>query len=260
MEDGGQKLKRVRDRLGLRYRDVEQASLIIAERQQSDEFVIALSRLADIENKGTVPTVYRLYSLCVIYRLDMAEVLQWYGVHIQQMAADAAAIPIERTHLIGLTTPDHGSLQVPLSLDPGLNLTKTTFLSRWIQKWGSLPLMLLNGLDLKNHRYAFIGLDDWWMYPIMHPGSLILIDESKRKIASGGWTTEFDRPIFFLEHRDGYACSWCNLQDGNLILQPHPSAQEAPMVFDYPNEIDVIGQVTGVAMILGPARQRGTRS
>ena len=37
MEDAGQKLKRVRERLNLRYRDVEQASLRISERRQNDE-------------------------------------------------------------------------------------------------------------------------------------------------------------------------------------------------------------------------------
>jgi len=255
MEAAGQKLKRVRDRLGLRYRDVEQASLIIAARHQNDEFTIALSRLSDIENKGTVPTLYRLYSLCVIYRLDLSEVLQWYGVDIARTPSDAAAIPHDRTHIIGLTAPDQGGVHVPLSLDPGIDLNRTTFLSRWIQRWGSLPLMLLNGLDLKNHRYAFIGLEDWAMYPLLQPGALVLIDEAKRKIIQSGWTTEFERPIYFLEHRQGYECSWCSLEGGSLILQPHPSSQRPPQVFAYPDEIDVVGQVTGVAMLLGPARQ-----
>src|SRR5205814_10051316 len=71
MEEAGQKLKRARERLNLRYRDVEEASNQIAARHNNDEFVIALSRLSDIENKGTVPTIYRLYSLCTIYRLDI---------------------------------------------------------------------------------------------------------------------------------------------------------------------------------------------
>src|SRR5215467_14316229 len=70
MEMPGGKLKRVRERLKLTYRDVEEASQQIARRRGNDEFVIALSRLADIENKGTVPTIYRLYTLCAIYRLD----------------------------------------------------------------------------------------------------------------------------------------------------------------------------------------------
>ena len=50
MERPGQKLKRVRERLNLTYRDVELASRQIAARRGSDNFVIALSRLADIEH------------------------------------------------------------------------------------------------------------------------------------------------------------------------------------------------------------------
>ena len=38
MEDAGQKLRRVRDRLGMRFRDVEQASLKIADKYHNDEF------------------------------------------------------------------------------------------------------------------------------------------------------------------------------------------------------------------------------
>ena len=59
MEEAGQKLKRIRERLRLKYRDVEEASLRIAAAHQNDEFVVALSRLADIENKGTMPSMYR---------------------------------------------------------------------------------------------------------------------------------------------------------------------------------------------------------
>ena len=57
MEDAGQKLKRVRERLRLKFRDVEEASGRISARHGSDEFAIVLSRLADIENKGTLPTI-----------------------------------------------------------------------------------------------------------------------------------------------------------------------------------------------------------
>ena len=53
----GQKLRRARERLGLRYRDVEEASQRIAFRHGNDEFSIGLSRLADIENKGTLPSL-----------------------------------------------------------------------------------------------------------------------------------------------------------------------------------------------------------
>ena len=60
MERPGEKLKKARERLKLTYRDVERAGQQVAERRGSDEFAIALSRLADIEHKGTVPTIFRL--------------------------------------------------------------------------------------------------------------------------------------------------------------------------------------------------------
>jgi len=260
MEEAGQKLKRVRERLNLRYRDVEQASLRIAERHHNDEFVIALSRLADIENKGTLPTLYRLYSLCAIYRLDIYEVMQWYGVNLSQLAEDAMSLQIERTHPVGFVADDHDEVPFPLALDPGVDLRRTTYLSRMIQRWGKLPLVLLNGLDLKNQRYGFVGTEDWTMYPLIQPGSFVVIDETRRKIVNTGWTHEFERPIYFLEHRRGFACGWCNLADGQLILQPHPASLCNPEVFSYPADIDVIGQVIGVAMRLDQGRRRRTRS
>ncbi|MGD0362217.1 MAG: helix-turn-helix transcriptional regulator [Bryobacteraceae bacterium] len=259
MENAGQKLKRARERLNLRYRDVEQASMRIAELRRNSEFTIALSRLSDIENKGTVPTIYRMYALCAIYRLDMAEVLEWYGVDLAVLPADAAALPLESTHLLGFGPGTQGEVQVPLVIDPGVDLSKTTYLSRAIRRWGKLPLSLLNAVDLKHHRYAFVGSEDWSMYPILQPGALVLIDESRRKIVNSGWNSEFERPIYLLEHRAGCVVGWCTLDSGRLVLQPHPASQCFPVVYAFPSEIDVIGQVTGVAMTLDQGKRRRTR-
>lgn len=259
MEVAGQKLKKRREELNLRYRDVEEFSLQIAARHKNDEYAVALSRLADIENKGTVPSIFRLYSLCAIYRLDILDVLGWYSVDVSQMPADAASVSIERTHTIGFHSNGHGDVQLPLALDPGIDLRKTTYLSRMIQRWGKLPIMLLSGLELKSHRYAFIGTEDWSMYPMIQPGSLVLIDEARRKVVGTGWQNEFERPIYFLEHRQGYVCGWCNLNEGQLVLQPHPASQCNPEIYAFPDEIEVIGQVTGVAMRLEQGRRRRVR-
>src|SRR5215472_3807694 len=136
MEDAGQKLNRARERLNLRYRDVEEASLRIAERHNNEEFIIALSRLSDIENKGTVPTIYRLYTLCAIYRLKLSEVLGWYGADPAGIPADAAAVPLAETHVVGFSPDENATVQLPLALDPGFDTRKTAYLSRMIQRWG----------------------------------------------------------------------------------------------------------------------------
>ena len=62
------------------------------------------------------------------------------------------------------------------------------------------------------------------MYPLIPPGSLVVIDDSRRRIANSGWSCEFDRPIYFLEHRDGHLCSWCTQRDDQVIVIPHPAS------------------------------------
>ncbi len=261
MEDGGQRLKAARERLNLRYRDVEEASVRLANRHKNDDYSLALSRLADIENKGSVPSIFRLYALCAIYRLDLLEALRWFGVDISQLPGDAVyAGSVERTHPIKHEANGQGSVQVPLALDPGLDPRRTTFLSRMIQRWGSLPLMLLNGLEPKERCYAFVGTEDWFMYPLLRPGSLVIIDERRRRPEKGPWTTEFERPIYFCEHRDGFSVSWCSVNNDKMYLLPHPASASEPLVFEYPREIEPLGQVIAVAMSLDPVRGRRIRS
>lgn len=258
MERPGEKLKRAREQLSLTFREVEEASQKIARRRGSDEFAIALSRLSDIENKGTVPSIYRLYSLCAIYRLDLDEVLQWYGVPRELMASDSAQIPLRATHPVRLAADPRSTVPIPHDLQ--VDLSQTTFISHLVRRWGRMALTFINGVDPRQFRYGFIGLEDWSMHPLLSPGAFVVIDESKRKIVSDGWTNEFERPIYFLEQRQGFLCGWCSLADGKLAVQPHPSSDQIVRIFEFPREIDVIGQVVGVAMPLDARRRRRPRS
>jgi len=257
MERPGVKLKGIREKLKLTYRDVERASQEVAARHANDEFAIALSRLADIENKGTVPTIFRIYSLCVIYRLDFHETLRWYGIPIDLLASDALQLPHKETHPLHFDSP--GLVTIPVPPDKEIDLTHTTFLSQIVRRWGKSGLSFLNGWDLRHLRFGLIGLEDWSMHPVLHPGSLVLIDQGRRRIATSGWSSELDRPIYFLEHRGGYRCGWCALQDDSVIVQPHPSSQSSPEIFAA-DEIDIIGQVTGVAMLLESKKRRPVRN
>jgi transcriptional regulator with XRE-family HTH domain len=256
MERPGEKLRQAREKLQLTYRDVVEASQKIAQRRNSEEFAIALSRLADIENKGTLPTIYRLYTLCAIYRLDWKEVLRWYGVPIELLPSDALQIRLQRTHAIRFTPV--GTAEVPPALDREIDLNKTAFLSHLVGRWGKMPLSFLAGLE-RHLQYGLVGLSDWSMYPVLQPGSLLLIDQNRRKIAVDGWTTEFDRPIYFLEHRHGYCVGWCSRVAGRLLLETHPAGQQPPTLFEN-SEVDIVGQVAGVAMLLEGRKRRHART
>ena len=248
--DAGLKLKRIREKLGLRYRQVEQASNLIAQQHRNQDYVVGLSRLADIENKGVVPSLHRLYSLCAIYRLPVAEVLDWYGIHLEEMPRDSGFAAPPSTHPIQFSNGDRALVSLPLKLDPGVDFRQTTYLSRVIQQWGKIPLTLLENLNIQEYRYAVIGTEDYLMYPLLPPGALVQIDDSYRQIENSGWANEYDRPIYFFELRDSYACCWCNVAENHLILQPHPGSPSKPVVLSYDTDVDVLGRVVGVAMQL----------
>jgi hypothetical protein len=197
-----------------------------------------------------------LYSLCAIYRLDFGEVLSWYGVRTSQLPVELPGPGSPATHVVW-ASPENGAAtarvtESDLSLEPG----STSFLGH-LQRWGGCSIPTLDGANGRNYRYGYIGLNDWSMYPVLQPGSLVAIDDRHRKIASGGWNHEFDRPIYFLEHRDGFACNWCTLAGGNLIVLSHPASQVPPVVYRYPNDIEVVGQVAGIAMLLNSRKPHG---
>lgn len=259
-EDPGRRLRRIREQLRLRYRDVEEASQQIARNRGNQEFSVGLSRLADIENKGTLPSLYRLYSLCAIYGLSFQTVLTWFGIDLNNLATDAARLSLRETRLIDFSCTESVLPEAPVEFDRTLDLSKTIYLNPHIRRWGKLALSALGSVNLRRHRYAFIGADDWFMYPILPPGSFVQIDENQRRPEPRTGAMAYERPIYFLEHRQGYRCGWCSERNGLLVVQPHPESNMEVELFRFPGEVDVIGRVIGVAKRLDLAKRRHIHS
>lgn len=185
--------------------------------------------------------------------------ISWYGVPLPELPQEAASITHPATHLFDLELSADSQVLLPVVSEERLKAGQTSYISRLIRRWGKLPAALLPNLNTQNHRYAFIGLNDWFMYPILRPGSFVQIDERRRKVSTGSWSTEWERPIYLIEHRGGYRCGWCHDTGSELIVQPHPASQMAPEIYRTPSDAEVVGQVVAVAMRLDPARQRRKR-
>ena len=256
----GKSLRQIRERLRLKYRDVEEASQRIATRHKSSEYGIGLSRLADIENKGTVPSVYRMFSLAVIYGLDYSSILEMYGISLKHMAADISETQLHVTRAIQLNEPKADTHHLPAAFLTAIDTRKTSFISHQLQEWGRVPLQFLETLDMSRYRYAIVGSDDWSMYPLIPPGSFVQIDETKRRVVNSGWDNDYSRPIYFILLHEGYRFGWCTERPGSIIVQPHSSAPVAAEVFRYPGEVEVLGQVVAVAMRLDRVKPRRKRS
>jgi transcriptional regulator with XRE-family HTH domain len=246
-----EQLKEIRSRLGISTRDVSELSQKIAEAEGSPEFHISNAWLTQVENSDSVPSIYKLYSLSSIYRIKFTDLLRLYGVDLQRLNLHQLAAPLPNTHLTTLEVYDTDkTVSFPVRFDRSFDLDNTNLLSRIVEVWGEVPIALIQHLDIRHNLYGYIGLQDAMLYPLLRPGSFVQIDPRVRKVQPLRWRTEFDRPIYFIELRDGYACSWCDLQDGHLLLLPHPLSPCNVRRLNYGTEAEIVGQVTSVAMRL----------
>ncbi len=247
----GERLREVRERLGITTREVEEHSRKIAEAERNEDFYISNAWLTQIENKTSVPSIYKLYSLSVIYRVDFLKLLSMFGVDLDRRGKYELAIPVPKTHLTTLEVYDgERTVTFPVRFDRGFSPDKTNLISRMVEIWGEVPIALIQHLDIRHSQYGYIGLQDYTLHPLLRPGSFVQIDSRLNKVQTSAWRTEFDRPIYFIELRDGYACSWCELRGNQLTLLPHPLSPCSIRQFNYTSEAEIVGQVTAVAMRL----------
>src|ERR1700751_156365 len=193
----GLRLRQTRETLGLTYREVEQASYALAAKRGRPDFILHISRLADIENRNVVPSLHKLYSLAAIYHLNPLEISGWYEAPLQQTFEDGAAFPAPRTHLHEFPvtfslSPQPGSAPVADS---------TALLSEQPNNVRRFPGMKQESTI--RFRYGYIRLSDRRMAPILRPGSMVVVDTAVRSIDGEECHTEYDRPLYFVETRGG---------------------------------------------------------
>lgn len=252
-----EQLKDLRSRLGITTRDVAEFSQKIAEAEGNPEFQISNAWLTQIENSDSVPSIFKLYSLSAIYRMKFTDLLRLYGLDLQKLNLHQLTAPLPNTHLATLEVYDADrTVSFPVRFDRSFDLDSTNLLSRMVELWGEVPIALIQHLDIRHSQYGYIGLEDFTLHPLLRPGSFVQIDSRIRKVQPLRWRTEFDRPIYFVELRDGYACSWCDLLEDQLLLLPHPLSPCSVRKFKYGADAEIVGQVTAVAMRLTGAAER----
>jgi hypothetical protein len=120
-----------------------------------------------------------------------------------------------------------------------------------VERWGHFEGVLTS--DHSHHIYGYIGTSDRRMMPLLRPGSIVLVDPSVHKIDDGDWTTDHDRPIYFVELHDGYRCGWFHQEGSRLVMPPHPLAHCLPETWRVPEVAEIVGRVTGaVTRLNGP--------
>ena len=206
----GQRLKTLRSGRNITVREVEHASRRIAEVKGDRRFCISNGWLAQLENGASEPSICKLFSLSVIYRVNFLDLVRFYVDVNEKEKYERVADPY-LTQLLA---------------------------EQEIQATA-------NGNHEQHIVYAHLGENEFTMYPMIRPGAQLRIDTRQDKVVSGVWHNEYERPIFFIELRDAYTCGWCELQGKQLLIIPHPSSSVGVRQFVYPREAEIVGRVVG---------------
>ena len=227
----GQKLKSLRNGRNITVREVEQASRRIADVKGDRRFCISNGWLAQLENADSEPSIWKLFSLSVIYRADLLDLLSLYNIDVKEKEKYE---PVANPYITQLLSPNgngHTLTEISSSQDEsetGLNVSQPAN--------GDCPSHII---------YAHLGLSDLTMYPMIRPGAHLTIDTSQTKVVTSAWRNEYERPIYFIELRSAYACGWCDLQANQLLIIPHQSSPKNVRRFIYPREAEIVGRVVG---------------
>jgi len=148
----------------------------------------------------------------------------FYGLHLSDFERDQAMFAPPKTQLAPDSPEAEETIIVPVQSHEGVATGQTNLFSKLADIWGEVPVRLIQQMDLRNGTYGFVGMSDNRMSPLIRPGSIVQIDQNQRKILNVKWENEYDRPIYFLELRGAYLCSWCEIGGGYLsaILIPIP--------------------------------------
>src|SRR5260370_35718207 len=80
-------------------RDVADLSQKIVDSEGNEEFHISNAWLTEIENSESIPSIYKLYSLSVVYHEKFGDLLQLFGVAVQKINKLHIEMPLPQTHL-----------------------------------------------------------------------------------------------------------------------------------------------------------------
>jgi transcriptional regulator with XRE-family HTH domain len=227
----GEKLKTLRNGRNITVREVEHASRRIADVKGDKRFCISNGWLAQLENGTSEPSIPKLFSLSVIYRINFLDLLRLYDVDVEDREKYEAFINPSLTQLLSVENGEDPFSEITQGNETHLIPEVKTFAA--------------DGDHEPQVIYARLGLSDFTMYPMIRPGALLKIDTSQNKLTTATWHNEYERPIFFIELRGAYACGWCELHSNQLLIIPHPSSPTSVRRFIYPREAEIVGRVVG---------------
>jgi hypothetical protein len=244
MTNPGSWLRGLREDLHLTRIGVERLTNQSALRSSDERYRIRRGRLADIEDRDKPPDIFEVASLSECYKVPYPAVLHAFGIalgEVQHLLPHPleGAVPQKSWSFTDTDRPFSLSFQTCVSFDT------TRLVTEGAEELG-IPVPVRREIDDTIFRFGVVGIHDDTMGELVPPGSVVVIDKSRNTVEMREWKSIRERPIYFVWHEDGYACSWCFLTRDTLFVVPYPTSRQPVMIFKMPRAASIIGQVVHV--------------
>jgi len=137
------------------------------------------------------------------------------------------------------------TVSFPVRFDRSFDLDNTNLLSRMVELWEKFPSPSFSIWISVTAKYGTSGCRTSRFTRCCAPGSFVQMIRACARCSRFAGGRNLTVPIYFVELRDGYACSWCDLLDDQLLLLPHPLSPCSVRKFKYGTDAEIVGQVRG---------------
>lgn len=235
--NSGEQLRRLREARFLQPEELERTSRWVSELAGCSAYYISRDALAEIES-GASPSIHQVHSLALCLGVSYKQVLQVFGIDLKDDLQPAKL----RKHFEGADN----SSPAPDVHGRDNDTSKTHLLGPDPEHWGEMGLARASCLRPERFRYVLVGSNDDFMADVIAPGSLVEVDELETQVQSGRWHSLRERPLYVVRHQGSMTCGWCQLQDDELTLVPHPLSRRGSMHFKTPESAQVLGRIVRV--------------
>ncbi len=232
--------------LGLSERGVERLCSDIAEELNHKAFLVSDSLVRNIERKSILPAAAKFYSLCRVYQVNPFDAFDWYGIPFRKLVLERLFAPSELTALVNFDVADAVGREIP---SPEAGTEVTMLVSELTRQWAESLGPLLLYASANQMLFGKVGKQDRVLFPLVLPGSLLIIDPTQTELAAHQQGSYWTRPIYFLELASEYVCGYCeSLSNGGLLLRPHSDSPAEAREISPEERPKVVGRVTSVAI------------
>jgi hypothetical protein len=236
----GECIRAARLRSGLSFREASEHTRSIARALQHASYFCAASTLSDCETRKVPPRhIHKLISLCGVYCLAVADVLEAAGLPME--AAGRLAMPDEflgRLHQQAIRSEARSS---SFLAEVERHVEEVPYFLR-----GALPSMFgLQNLSVRDVFWA--GATEQFTRLYLTGTTFLVVNRKSRVPKSSLSSPMWAQPLYILQKRDGsFLCAACSLQNGMLVLRPCVAASRNLIYLRNRVDAETLGRVIGI--------------